>query len=235
MGGLSLRVVVPVFGYTRSLPQLHQRLSAALEVHAGDLGFVYVLDGGAGDSSWEEVREVVEADRRGTALRLASNAGQQACIAVGVEQCRGLWTAVMDGDLQDPPELLPRLLHRAAQEQLEVVMTARRRTGQTFFRNFLGVLYHSLLLGRWNPPRYACFSLLSPAAVELFLQEPRRFGFYVRPLLQLPLRRGLEYYNRVASDATTYPGLKLVKLALNKLWGWHIAYRPATVSIAERI
>lgn len=235
MGILSLRVVVPVFGYTDLLPQLHDRLSRALSTQVEDLGFVYVLDGGASAQAWPQVRAVAAVDSRVRGLMLAANAGQQACIAVGLEESRGHWCVVMDGDLQDPPEFVPRLLEEARRNGVEVVMTARRQSGQSPLRHALGALYHGLVLGRVNPPRYACFSLLSPSAVQQLLQQPKLSAFYLRPLLELTLGKALVYYDRVATTATTYSVFKLVRLALSKLWSWYVCFRPRRCEIAERV
>lgn len=235
MGILSLRVVVPVFGYTDLLPQLHDRLSRALSARVEDLGFVYVLDGGAQAQAWPQVRAVAAADPRAGGVRLATNAGQQACIAVGLTESRGHWCVVMDGDLQDPPELVPRLLDEAERNGVEVVMTARRQSGQSPLRHALGALYHSLVLGRANPPRYACFSLLGPNAVEQLLRQPKLSAFYLRPLLGLSVRKALVYYDRVGTNTTTYSVFKLVRLALSKLWSWYVCFRPRRWEIAERV
>lgn len=234
MGVVSLRVVVPVFGYTHLLSQLHGRLTSCLEPLVDDLGFVYVLDGGAA-LSWPDVAAVAESDGRVLALHLGRNYGQQACLAVGMEQCRGHWVVVLDGDLQDPPELVADLLERAESGPWELVMTARRQTGQAWWRSFLGGLFHSLLLGVWNPPRYACFSLAGPGVVERYLRDARRFQFYVKVMLETRVLHSVLYYDRKSGQGTTYSLPKLVRMAVKRLWLRSRRTPPLTVEIAERL
>jgi dolichol-phosphate mannosyltransferase len=215
MGHLEFRVVVPIFGYTHLLDQLQTRIEQALHPLFTRFQVIYVEDGGT-EASWARVQDLARRCPQARGLRLTRNWGQQSAIAAGLEQCRGHWTAVMDGDLQDPPEMLPRFWQQAEQGY-DLVLAARRDSGQGRVRNFFGLLYHSLLQGRWNPPRYSCFSLLGPGVLAQYLGDPRRSEFFLSILLDLPVKRQVIVYDREDTGVSTYSYAKLVKLALRKL------------------
>src|SRR3954447_2565389 len=108
-----LSVVIPVYGCAGCLVTLHDRLHASLDEAVADWEVVYV-DDASPDGSWETLEELALTDDRVRALRLSRNFGQHAAITAGLAESRGRWTAVMDCDLQDPPEALPKMLETAS-------------------------------------------------------------------------------------------------------------------------
>jgi polyisoprenyl-phosphate glycosyltransferase len=122
----SLSIVSPVYNTGAMLPELLQRGDQALAPMAGDYEWVLVDDGST-DSSWE-ILESLAASRPGLrAIKLSRNFGQHAAITAGLQKATGTWVVVMDSDLQDRPEDIPRLLEKAG-EGFEVVQA--RRTGR---------------------------------------------------------------------------------------------------------
>src|SRR5258708_5275679 len=140
---VTVSVVVPVYGCSGTLPLLHERLSRVLPALAGDYEIVYV-DDRARDGSWRILRELAERDEHVIACQLSRNFGQQIAIAAGLEQCNGDYVVVMDCDLQDPPEIIEKLLATAL-GGFDIVFAKRKSAYRSPIRGLAGRQYFRLL------------------------------------------------------------------------------------------
>lgn len=102
-------IVTPAYDESKNLPILYRNLAAALSAAPVAWEWV-VVDDGSRDDTWGVIAELTRADPRVRGLRLAHNAGAYAAIARGLKDARGSAVAVLAADLQDPPEVLLRLL-----------------------------------------------------------------------------------------------------------------------------
>lgn len=138
-----ISVVVPVYKAEGCLDELYRRLVAALEPVTKDFEIVLVEDCG-GDSSWKIIRTLAAADPRVRGLQFSRNFGQHYGITAGLDVAEGDWVVVMDCDLQDRPEEIPRL-YAKAQEGFDVVLA--RRSGRTdgLLKRFSSWCFYQLL------------------------------------------------------------------------------------------
>lgn len=120
-----ISAVIPVYKAENCLDELYMRLKVALETISVDFEIVLVEDCG-GDNSWKVIERLAAADNRVRGIQFSRNFGQHYGITAGLDVCQGDWVVVMDCDLQDRPEEIPRL-YAKAQEGYEVVL-ARRGT-----------------------------------------------------------------------------------------------------------
>jgi glycosyltransferase involved in cell wall biosynthesis len=135
---VSLSIVIPVYNSARIFPDLYQRLTAVLESAVPSYEVVAVVDG-CRDESFRVIREVALRDPRIKVLEFSRNFGHQAAVTAGLEHASGDIVGIMDDDLEDPPEVLPRLLGRMA-EGYDVVYGVRRRRKRSPLHRFL---YHA--------------------------------------------------------------------------------------------
>jgi glycosyltransferase involved in cell wall biosynthesis len=99
-----------VYNEVQSIPKLHAwllRMSAGDPVHSWEFVFV---DDGSGDGTWEALLSAKRIDARVRAIRFARNFGQTAAMACGIQAARGRTIVTMDGDLQNDPADIPKLL-----------------------------------------------------------------------------------------------------------------------------
>jgi len=138
-----LSVVIPVYKAENCLDELYQRLRAALESITPDFEIVLIEDCG-GDSSWQVIERLAATDKRVRGIQFSRNFGQHYGITAGLDHCNGDWVVVMDCDLQDRPEEIPRL-YAKAQEGFDVVLARRgtrrdpplkRMTSWLFYKTF---------------------------------------------------------------------------------------------------
>jgi polyisoprenyl-phosphate glycosyltransferase len=101
-------IVVPVYDEEQVLPLFYDRLRAVLDGLADPAEIVFVNDG-SGDQSLPLLKELHAADKRVRIVSLSRNFGHQAAVTAGLAHATGEVVAVLDADLQDPPELLPKL------------------------------------------------------------------------------------------------------------------------------
>src|SRR5438552_3950127 len=116
-----ISVVVTVFDEAASLEELYRRAAAALDGRDFELIFV---DDGSTDGSFETIERLHAADARVRGVRLKRNFGQHPAMHAGLARARGAIVVTMDGDLQNPPEDLPKLV--AAVESGAEVASGRR-------------------------------------------------------------------------------------------------------------
>lgn len=167
-GGTVLSVVVPVYGCADCLVALHERLSKSVAEVTERYELVFVDDRSV-DGGWDVLCSLAREDPHVRAFRLSRNFGQDAAITAGLAQARGEWAVVMDCDLQEAPEDIPRLW-AAAGEGYDIVRTTRRGWRHSAFRRAASRLYRKLTLETDVRPDYSNLSLLSRRVVDAFLR-----------------------------------------------------------------
>ena len=118
-----ISVVIPVYKAENCLDELYHRLVAALQSITPDFEIILVEDCG-GDNSWQVIQQLAAADARVRGIQFSRNFGQHYGITAGLDHCHGDWVVVMDCDLQDRPEEIPRL-YAKAQEGYDIVLARR--------------------------------------------------------------------------------------------------------------
>src|SRR6266542_2781223 len=119
-----ISVVIPIYNEQANLPQLLRRTSAALETVGPDWEIVLVDDGSA-DASAQLIRDAHAREARIKLVALSRNFGHQPAVTAGIHHAQGQAVILLDGDLQDPPELIPELVKKW-REGHQVVLAKRR-------------------------------------------------------------------------------------------------------------
>lgn len=108
---MDVTVVIPAFEEAESLPELAERIRAALD-GAGRSFEVILVDDGSRDGTWAAIKALHAADPRFSGIRFRTNYGKSAALAVGFARARGRYVCTLDADLQDDPAELPAMLDR---------------------------------------------------------------------------------------------------------------------------
>src|SRR4051794_8254488 len=132
-------IVVAVYGCARCLDALHERLTRVLRDMSVSYEIVFV-DDRSPDGAWGTLLQLASVDPAIRLVRLSRNWGQHAAVTAGLTAARGAWTVVMDCDLQDPPEEIPRM-HAAALSGHDIVLTRRDERRQAWHRRVGARLY----------------------------------------------------------------------------------------------
>lgn len=137
-----ISVVTPVYRAEGCLEELYRRLAAALSTITQHFEIVMVEDCG-GDRSWEIIQGLARQDARVKGIQFSRNFGQHYGITAGLDYCEGDWVVVMDCDLQDRPEEIPRL-YAKAQEGYDVVLARRGRRAHGAGKRLMSWLFYRL-------------------------------------------------------------------------------------------
>lgn len=183
---VDLSVVVPVYGCRDCLRALHERVRASVESIASSYELIFVDDRST-DGSWEELLALARADAGVRVVRLSRNFGQHPAITAGLAESSGRWVAVIDCDLEDPPEEIPRL-YAKAREGYDFVLARRKQRHAPLWRRVGARLYRvvaNLLAGTDVDPRLTNLSVVSRKVVDEFLCVGDQDRQYVLILLWL--------------------------------------------------
>jgi dolichol-phosphate mannosyltransferase len=229
-----ISVVIPVYKAEKILDELYLRLRDALETVSPNFEIVLVEDCG-GDRSWDVIERLAAADPRVVGLQFSRNFGQHYGITAGMDQCRGDWVVVMDCDLQDAPEEIPRLYHKA-QEGYDVVLALRGERQDPPLKRFTSWLFYRLfsyLADIDFSGDSGNFRIMSRQVVKNFnrmREQLRFFGGHVQwmgfPTTGLQVRHAER-----AEGKSTYTFGKLWKLAADTI----IAYSDKPLRMAARL
>lgn len=138
-----LSVVIPVYKAEKCLDELYTRLKGAISSITEQFEIVLVEDCG-GDGSWAKIEALSRLDSRVKGLQFSRNFGQHYGITAGLDVCQGDWVVVMDCDLQDAPEEIPRL-YAKAQEGFDIVLASRTNRQDKFLKRLTSKAFYKLL------------------------------------------------------------------------------------------
>jgi polyisoprenyl-phosphate glycosyltransferase len=215
-----LSVVIPVYGCAACLRALHARLTVSLRQITADYEIVLV-DDRSPDGAWDVMRELARDDERLRIVRLSRNFGQHAAITAGLTRSRSAWTVVMDCDLQEPPEEIPRL-YAKAQEGYDIVRAARQGRRHSAFRRTAGSLYRHLLMDSdRGDVEYSTLSIISRKVVDAFLSLRDRDREYQLVLDWLGFTQAtitFEHADRVDGGRSAYRPRQLLRVAFDGMF-----------------
>ena len=213
----SLSVVVPGLNEAETLPLLHRELIRVLGGGPWRLEILFVDDGSTDDTP-RICAQLHRDDPRFNYLSLSRNFGHQRALTAGLDHCTGQAVAVMDADLQDPPEVVLEMIARW-KDGVDVVSGQRRsRAGETPFKKITAAAYYRLIRffsGMALPADTGDFRLLDRQVVES-LGHVREQGRFMRGLVHwVGFRQEALLYDRHprAAGETKYPLLKMVRFA----------------------
>jgi polyisoprenyl-phosphate glycosyltransferase len=216
VSAMLISVVAPVYNEIETLPEFHRRVSAALADQDYEL---LLVDDGSTDGSAALIDGLAGEDPRVRPLHLSRNFGHQAAITAGLREARGAAAVTIDADLQDPPEVIPRLVE-AWREGAEVVHGVRhQRAGESRRRLFAISAFYRVfdrLSGLSDfPGNSGDFRLIARPALDAVNALPEHNRF-VRGLVSwVGFRQASVVYERDARHAgsSKYPFRKLAGLA----------------------
>ena len=138
-----LSLVIPIFNEEKLVDELVKRTIAAVESFVTDYEIIFVDDGST-DTSLAILLEWRKRDKKIKILSLSKNFGHQAAYTAGLEFSKGEFIGMMDGDLQDPPELLPEMFSKIKNGDFDIVSGKKTRRKGKKDRNLYAFLFHLL-------------------------------------------------------------------------------------------
>ncbi|MCH2126031.1 MAG: glycosyltransferase family 2 protein [Pirellulaceae bacterium] len=184
-----LNIIIPLFNEAATIAELHGRLVKVCTALNVPWQIIYVDDGSM-DTTVAQVLEYVEGEQRVALVQLSRNFGQQAAISAGLSHARGDAAVLLDGDLQDPPEVIPELVSKW-QAGAQIVVAQRRSRKDSGIRKLGFSLFHRIykyLADFKVVPHTGTFCLLGREAIDAIcdLPESHRFLPALRSWVGMP-------------------------------------------------
>jgi dolichol-phosphate mannosyltransferase len=213
---MMLSIVIPVYNEREALPAL---LSALRQTLGKDINYeILFVDDGSIDGSTDVLKRAAAEDPRIKALFFSRNFGHQAAITAGLDFANGDAVAVMDADLQDPPELLPQMVALLA-EGYDVVSAQRlTRDGDGFLKRYTAKAFYWVIrkmVDERIQNEVGDFRMFSRRAITAIRNLREQHRFMRGMVAWLGLREIILPYHRNARVAgeTKYSPLKMIRFA----------------------
>lgn len=212
-----ISVVIPVYCNSTSLAELHRRLTMVLVECADEYELVFIDDGST-DSSWEILAELAQTDDCIKAIRFSRNFGQHPALCAGFTHCSGEAIVMMDADLEDHPEELPRLTEQLT--NADIVYTAKRGQRKSLLTEFTSWIYHQTfarLTGRQVPRNFGTMRAFNRKVLCAILQHRERNVLYGTLILSLGFRQKIVEVSHGRHNSSSYSFRSRLTLALRSL------------------
>lgn len=176
-------LIIPIYNEEETIPELYRRVSAVMDSLDDSVELILINDGSR-DRSLNLMRELQERDARVCYISFARNFGHQAAVTAGLNFARGQVIVVLDADLQDPPELIPKMIE-SWQAGYHVVYAQRtKRKKESWFKRLTAYVFYRLLRQLADvdiPADTGDFCLMDRQVVDLLNSMPER-NRYIRGL-----------------------------------------------------
>lgn len=221
---MQISVVIPVYNESDLINDLFEAVMKAMTKFTNDFEVICVNDGSK-DDTLLKLRQCHQKDKRFKVLNLSRNFGHQSAYTAGLNYAKGEYVAMMDGDLQDPPELIEAMYRCAVENNSDVVYGRRTERHETFFKKLSIKLFHVIFnkLSNINAPaNVGNFSVMNQKALEAFLalEEKNRY----LPGLRFFIGFKQDYVDYSRDDRTIGEAKmnfsRLLKLALDAIFSF---------------
>ena len=225
-------IIIPLYNEEEVVEECIKRVNGVCRTLDGDYEIIFVNDGSA-DKTVELTLAACQANPKIKLLSFSRNFGHQIAITAGMDHAKGDAVIVMDADLQDPPEVIPKLINRY-NEGYDVVYAVRsERKGETIFKRWTSKVFYRFLRFMCNidiPVDTGDFRLISRKVCDVMKSLTER-NRYVRGLVSWVgfKQAAVEYVReeRFAGE-TKYPLRKMLKLSMDGITSF--STKPLTLS-----
>lgn len=219
-----LSIVVPIFNEEKSIPLMYDRLVNAIGSITANFEIIFVNDGSKDNSFFELVR-LSKVDSRVRYINFSRNFGHQIAVTAGLDHSKGSAVVIIDGDLQDPPEVIPEM-YAKHKEGFEVVYGQRiKRKGEGLVKKITAKYFYRILKKITNveiPLDTGDFRLIDRKIVKNLKKMPEQNKFLRGQIAWMGYRQTSVFFERDERKfgETGYPFSKMLKFALDGITGF---------------
>lgn len=219
-----LSIIIPIYNEEQIILELYKRLSESAQKITSDYELIFINDGSK-DLSLLELIKISDQDKKVFFINFSKNFGHQIAVTAGIDHCNGDAVVIIDGDLQDPPELIPEM-YKKHKEGYEVVYAQReKREGETYFKKTTAQLFYRTLRKLTSidiPLDTGDFRLIDRKIVEALRKMPEQNKFLRGQIAWLGFNQTAILFNRDKRKygKSGYPLSKMLKFALDGITGF---------------
>lgn len=222
--GTEISVIIPIYNEEKNIDELYERLLKTVGSISDNYEFIFVNDGST-DHSLLEILKLVAVDSRVYYINFSRNFGHQIAVTAGIDACSGKAVVIMDGDLQDPPELISKLFEKF-KEGYDVVYAKRRdRNGESGFKRVSAKFFYRTLKQITSieiPLDTGDFRLIAQKVVHNLRQMPEQNKFLRGQIAWLGFNQIEVGFDRARRKhgKTGYSLAKMLGLAMDGITGF---------------
>lgn len=219
-----ISIVVPVYNEEKSIRLMYDRLCKSIGSFTQNFEIIFVNDGSR-DNSFLELLKLSQEDKRVYYINFSRNFGHQIAVTAGLDKTSGNAVVIIDGDLQDPPEVIPEM-YAKHKEGFEVVYGLRaKRKGESWFKKITAKYFYRILKSITSiniPVDTGDFRLIDRKIVECLKLMPEQNKFLRGQIAWLGFRQTSVTFERDERQfgETGYPFSKMLKFALDGITGF---------------
>jgi dolichol-phosphate mannosyltransferase len=228
-------VVIPIYNEEANLLVLYHRLQQTMQTSNLSYEIILINDGST-DASLTQIRHLAAQSSHVRYIDFSRNFGHQIAISAGIDYAIGQAIVIIDGDLQDPPELIPAL-YQKLQQGFEVVYARRlNRSGESRIKLFTARLFYRLLARLTRTPipvNAGDFRIISRKVAEALKRMPEQQKFIRGQISWIGFKQTAYDYDRDerANGQTGYSYRKMIRLALDAITSFsNLPLKIATLS-----
>jgi dolichol-phosphate mannosyltransferase len=214
---VDITVVIPVYNEDRAIREMYERLLKTVSQISENFEFIFVNDGSK-DNSLLEILKLVQHDSRVFYINFSRNFGHQIAVTAGLDASKGKAVVIIDGDLQDPPELILDLYNKY-REGFDVVYAQRKqRKGESLFKKITAMFFYRLLRKITDIPipiDTGDFRIIDRKVVEYLKLMPEQNKFLRGQIAWLGFKQTVVLFDRDKRKygKTGYPFSKMLQFA----------------------
>ncbi len=219
-----ISVVIPIYNEEALLGELYQRLSDSVSKVSDNYELIFVNDGSK-DGSISEIKNLASRDEKVFYINFSKNFGHQIAVTAGLNHSRGKTTVIIDGDLQDPPELIPELYAKYKEGYNVVYAKRRKRKGESAFKLLTAKLFYRILRKMTStdiPVDTGDYRLIDRKVLEAVKAMPEHNKFLRGQIAWVGYKQTFVLYDRDGRKAgkTGYPVSKMLRFAMDGITGF---------------
>lgn len=229
-----ISVVIPLYKCSQAINELSRRLINTLSSISEDFEIIFVNDASP-ENDWEIVVELSKKDERIKGVNFSRNFGQHYAITAGLVYAKGDWIVIMDGDLQDQPEEITKLVQKAS-EGFEIVFAQRKNRKDRILRRWLSSCFYwffSYLTDTKQDASVGNFGVYSKKAIKAVLELKDSIRYFPTMIQWVGYKKTKVTVNHTErrSGKSSYSFSSLLQLAMNNI----IAFSDKSLRLTVKI
>lgn len=219
-----ISLVIPIYNEAELIDELLERSLAALK-GIGEPFELIIVDDGSKDESLNMLLDHREKDRRVKVIELSRNFGHQAAFTAGLRKSKGEYTVMMDGDLQDMPELIGEMYAKMKSGSYDIINGYRKSRTDKGLRKIMFYVFHKifrLISGQKDVENIGNFSMLNRASLNALLQMKEKTRYLPGLRMYVGFKQGfLDYAREDRKEGNAKMRFRhLIKLAMDAIFSF---------------
>ena len=216
---MEISAIIPSYNEQDNVGLMYERMTKTLSKISPDYEIIYINDCSK-DQTLLRIKELAAKDTHVKYLSFSRNFGHQIAVSAGLDYCSGKAVVIIDGDLQDPPELIEQMYEKYKEGYKVVYARRTSREGETWFKKATAKIFYRLLASMTSidiPVDVGDFRLIDQVIVKHLRNMPEKSKYIRGQISWIGYKQTFVNYHRDARiyGKTNYPLRKMLRFALD--------------------